>query len=67
MFAVWPIAWLVSTALMAIAFYGLVTPLGLVFRLLGREGLDRTLLSDQDSYWQEKPTAENKQRYLKQY
>ena len=62
-----PLAWLVSTLVLAIIFYGLLTPLGLLFRLVGRDVLERTLRSDQDSYWREKPAAENPERYLRQF
>jgi carbamoyltransferase len=62
-----PLAWLVSTLVLAIIFYGLLTPLGLLFRLLGRDALDRTLPNDQDSYWRKKPAAENPERYLRQF
>ena len=34
-----PIGWLVSHALLAIIFFGLVTPTALVFRLIGRDRL----------------------------
>jgi len=62
-----PIAWLVSNLMLAILFYGLLTPLAAVFRLLGRDALDRSLKSGQDSYWQAKPVAESPERYLRQY
>ena len=62
-----PIAWIVSTCVLAIIFYALVTPLGLLFRLMGRDVLDRRLRSDQNSYWQTKHAAENPERYLRQF
>jgi len=62
-----PIAWLTSAALMAIVFYGLITPLALIFRLRGREALDVAFGSDQDSYWQEKRSAKNPRQYTKQF
>lgn len=67
MFLTFPIAWLFSTLLLAVVFYGLFTPLGLLFRLLGRDPLDRRWPADQNTYWQEKPAAENHRRYLKQF
>ena len=33
MIATWPIAWVISHTLLAVAFYGVVTPIGLVMRL----------------------------------
>src|SRR5262245_19688868 len=32
-----PVGWLVSRALLTLVFFGLVAPLGLLFRLLGRD------------------------------
>jgi hypothetical protein len=62
-----PIAWTVSLLLLAILFYGLVTPLALAFRILGRDPLSRKLPRDQASYWQSKPQAANSRRYFRQY
>src|SRR4051794_36680852 len=36
-----PVGWLVSHALLALLFFGIITPLALVFRLLGRDPLGR--------------------------
>src|SRR5438477_5712814 len=36
MMLAFPIGWALSHVMMAIAFYGLFTPIGLVFRLMGR-------------------------------
>jgi hypothetical protein len=62
-----PLAWTVSLAVLAIVFYGLITPLALFFRLTGRDVLDRHPRQDQDSYWRAKPSAEHPRRYLQQY
>ena len=67
MIAAFPLAWLVSTIVLAAIFFGLLTPLGLVFRLMGRDPLDRTWPGRQDSYWQEKPAADKTERYLRQF
>jgi len=67
MIAAFPLAWLVSTLVLAVIFFGLLTPLGLVFRLMGRDPLDRAWPGRQDSYWQEKPAADKTERYLRQY
>ena len=67
MILAFPLAWIVSTLLLAIIFYGLIAPLGLWFRLIGRDPLDRRFRSEQDSYWQEKPAAANSRRYFQQF
>jgi carbamoyltransferase len=67
MILVSPIAWLVSTLLLAIVYYGMLTPLGLAFRLLGRDALERSLRRGEESYWQGKPSAESSRRYFQQF
>lgn len=67
MIVAFPIAWTVSLLVLAAVFYGLLTPVGLLFRLIGRNTLDRHSDPKQDSYWQEKPAAENPRRYLRQF
>ena len=37
-----PIGWTVSQVMLALMFFGLFTPIGLVFRLIGRDPLQRT-------------------------
>jgi carbamoyltransferase len=62
-----PVAWVVSAVLLAVVYYGVVTPLGLLFRLIGRDELDRRFRSGQDTYWREKPAATDTSRYLQQF
>ena len=71
-FALWmivafPIAWLVSYLVLAVIYFGLITPLGLMFRLFGRDAQGRSWPGRQDSYWRDKPGADNPERYLKQF
>jgi len=56
MFALWmraayPMAWLVSHLLLAVIFYGVVTPLGLALRAFGRDPLQRRIDRAAPSYW----------------
>ena len=62
-----PIGWTVSQIMLALMFFGLFTPLGLVFRLIGRDPLQRARRSDRKSYWQPKPTPTDLKRYFKQF
>jgi hypothetical protein len=64
-----PIGWTVSRAVLALVYYGLFTPLGLVFRLLGRDPLRRTRTpaSGLSSYWSRKPGVSDPVRYLQQF
>jgi saxitoxin biosynthesis operon SxtJ-like protein len=62
-----PIAWLISHLVLAIIYFGLITPLGLLFRACGRDALDRAWPGRQDTFWRDKPAADQPQRYLRQY
>jgi hypothetical protein len=71
-FATWlfltsPLSWLVSAVLLALVFYGIFTPLSFLFKLLGRESLDRRIRTDQDTYWRVKPAAKDIRRYFQQF
>jgi hypothetical protein len=66
MFLTFPIGWLVSSIVMAIVYYGVFTPIGLAFRLLGRDALRRRPKKT-DSYWQVKPPVTDIRRYFRQF
>jgi hypothetical protein len=65
--AVTPIGWLLSQVLLGLLYYGLLTPLGLVFRLLGRDALGLRRRPGQASYWTAKPSPTDASRYLRQF
>ena len=54
--AVFPIGWLVLHACLAVVYFGMLTPVGLIFRLMGRDVLQLGRRPEADSYWQTKPT-----------
>ena len=62
-----PIGWTVSQVMLAVMFFGLFTPIGLVFRLIGRDPLHRTRRPELESYWAPKPTPTDLRRYFKQF
>ena len=64
---VWPIGWLVSRVILATIFYAIITPVGVVFRMMKRDVLDLRRVTGRASYWQKKPAASDKSRYLRQY
>lgn len=60
-----PIGWVISTV-MLLLLYGLVfTPIALVFRITGRDVLDRRR-PNAASYWKPKPVARDKRAYFRQ-
>jgi hypothetical protein len=62
-----PIGWTISQVMLALMFFGLFTPFGLVFRLIGRDPLQRTRRLNRESYWEPKPTPTDLKRYFKQF
>jgi hypothetical protein len=64
--AVYPIGWSVSHLLLALIFYGVLTPLGLLRRLFGRDPMLRGFDSRRQSYWMKVPPVRESSRYFKQ-
>ncbi len=67
MVVVFPIGWLISSLILAVLFFLVITPVALFFRLRGRDLLDRHPAPDQPSYWQPKPPPRNLRSYFRQY
>lgn len=65
--ATMPIGWAVSLLVMAMFYFLLLTPLGLVFRLFGRDPLDRKFKSKRESYWQRHRSPDSIERYFRQF
>ena len=66
MILVFPLAWLISHVVLAVLFFGVFTPLGLVFRLFGRDPLSLRRREGVDSYWRTKPMREELISYFRQ-
>jgi Saxitoxin biosynthesis operon protein SxtJ len=62
-----PIGWVVSRVILALLFYGMFTPVSLVFRLLGRDALGKQRKPNQQTYWAPKPAAANARGYFRQF
>ena len=50
---------IVSNLILALLFYGLITPIGLFFKLTGRDILNRTIKKDIPTYWEDAPHRDN--------
>ena len=61
-----PIGLLVSFLLLAIFYFGILTPLALMFRLIGRDTLHRKFDPDVESYWITHRQPDNLDRYYNQ-
>jgi hypothetical protein len=66
MTAAFPIGWTISHVLLGIIFYGLVTPLGVLMRLLGRDPMNRRFEPETESYWSDHERSDTS-RYFRTY
>lgn len=67
LYAAFPIGWVISHLVMGIIFYLVITPIALVFKLIGRDALQRRIDKGAKSYWVEHRTGGDPQRYFKQF
>lgn len=61
-----PIGWTLSKVALALVFYAVFTPVGVLFRMTGRDAL-RLHRAKRDTYWMPKPAARSGEDYLRQY
>lgn len=67
MAAAFPIGWTVSHLLLGAIFYLVMTPVGMLMRLLGRDPMERRLDRSAKTYWVEHNPGGNVARYFKQF
>lgn len=65
--AAFPIGMVIGFVLLSLTYYLMVTPIGLVFRLLGRDLLDRSIDREAPSYWVKRPPRVPSGRYFQQF
>jgi Kef-type K+ transport system membrane component KefB len=63
----WPIGWVLSHVILALVYYLVVTPIGLLLRLLGKDPMTRRLDPKAKTYWIERPETTAVQRYFRQF
>jgi hypothetical protein len=63
----YPIGYLVSFVLMAIFFYGIVTFVAIVFRVIGRDILKRRFEPEASTYWAPHTSPGSIKRYFQQF
>ncbi len=60
------LGWFMSRLILTILFYGVVTPIGVLMRLTGRDTLDRKIDKETSSYWIRRPhSAFMKEKYTR--
>lgn len=67
MVAAFPIGWVMSHVVLAIVYYGVVTPIGIALRLAGRETLQRKSRPEATTYWVTRPEPPEPSRYFRQF
>lgn len=67
MIAVFPIGWTISHLAMALLFYLVFTPVGLIMRACGRDPLERQWDRAARTYWKPRSPNPDKKRYFRQF
>jgi hypothetical protein len=62
-----PLGWVAGHVLLGLIYFGLITPLALCFRALGRDPLRRALEPEAASYWQPRSPVTDRRRYFHQF
>lgn len=63
----YPIGWVVTHVVMAFIFYLVVTPVGVIMRLTGRDPMERAFDRLAKTYWKPRRSDPNSSRYFRQY
>lgn len=64
--AVAPLGWVVTHLVLALIFYGLITPIGTIMKLFGRDRLERGFDPAAESYWSAHDPGGDTSRYFRQ-
>jgi carbamoyltransferase len=67
MYAAFPVSWVVSTVVLALIYFGILTPIALCMRLLQRDMLQLRPDRNRPSYWRERNPTVDRDRYLRQF
>lgn len=67
MLAAFPIGWVMSHLLLAVVYFGIVTPIGVLLRWRGRDALQLKPDESQSSYWNVRPVPPAPSQYFRQF
>ena len=62
-----PVGFVISHVVLGLTFYGLMTPVGLIMRLVGYDPMERKIDKEAGSYWTEREQRRSKKSYFRQY
>ena len=63
----YPFRWLVSCLLIAVVYYLVITPVGLIIRLSGRKLIEKHFDSETSTYWIPKTETRSHEDYFRQF
>ncbi len=66
-YLVYPIAWTISHLLLLVIYWFVITPIGLLVRLLGNDPLARRFEPSARSYWTPRDNTRQVRRYFQQF
>lgn len=66
-YAFFPLGWVLSHILLGTIYYLVLTPIGLIMRLFGRDPLRRRFEPDAETYWIEYAAGQDPKRYFRQF
>ena len=67
MYAMFPIGWIVSHVLLAVIYFGVVTPVAIALRAFGHDALQRKFDRTSRSYWARTTPHGSPETYFKQF
>ena len=67
MVVVFPIGWCVFQVMLATLYFGVITPLGLLMKLIGRDPLQLRADPNAATYWTERKPSDDPRRHFRQY
>ena len=63
----YPIGFVLSYLIMGFLFFGMITPLGLIFRVIGKDPLNRAFEPEASTYWADPRPRRDKESYFRQF
>jgi hypothetical protein len=66
-YGTYPIGAAISFIMLAVIYYGVVTPIGLILRLVGQDPLKRRLDRSALTYWMPRKSERETKRYFQQF
>ena len=67
MYAIFPLGWVISHLLFAVVYFLIITPIGGIMRLCGRDSMQRKSKDALTTYWVEHRTGKQLDQYFKQF